>query len=77
MVQQFHDSDLNLCFGLQAAAALRARDIHQRHLLVQGVHHSPGLGHQVQSGLQPLLVLQRSHWQSVPRTQPKAYRHCS
>lgn len=63
--------------GLQAAATLRARDVHQRHVMVQGVHHSPRLGYQVQSGLQPLLVLQRSHRQSVPRTQPKAYCHCS
>lgn len=63
--------------GLQAAATLRARDVHQRHVLVQGVHHSPRLGYQVQSGLQPLLVLQRSYRQGVPRTQPKAYCHCS
>lgn len=65
----------SLCCGPQAAAALRAGDVHQRHLLVQGVHHSPRLGHQVQPGLQPAVVLQRSHRQVVPRTQPKAHRH--
>lgn len=61
----------------QAAAALRAGDVHQRHVLVQAVHHGPRLGHQVQPGLQSLLVLQRSHRQGVPRAQPQTHRHCS
>jgi len=64
-----------LFFGLQAAVALRARDVHQRHVVVQGVHHGPRLGHQVQPGLQPLLVLQGSRRQAVPRAQPKADGH--
>lgn len=67
----------SVCLGLQAATTLRAGDVHQCYILVQGVHHSPWHGHQVQSGLQPLLVLQRSHRQGVPRTQPKAHCHRS
>lgn len=61
--------------GLQAAPPLHPWDLHQRHILVQAVHHSPWLGYQVQSGLQPLLVLQRRHRQSLPRPQPQTYCH--
>lgn len=63
--------------SLQAAATLCAGDVHQRHLLVQSLHHGPRLGHQIQPGLQPLLVLQRSHRKGVPHPQPQAHRHRS
>lgn len=60
---------------LQAAPPLHPRDLHQRHILVQVVHHGAGLGYQVQSGVQPLLVLQRRHRQGLPRPQPQTHRH--
>lgn len=57
-------------FVLQATASLCSGDVQQRNILVQDLHHSAGLGHQVHTGLQPFLVLQRRRREGVPHSEP-------
>lgn len=77
-VHHLHDCDSSQqCIPSHSSATtLCSWNLQQCYSVVQDLHHGEGLEHKIRPGLQPLLVLQRSNWESLPcfKSQTNCYR---